>query len=390
MKVIKRNGTEVEFDVEKIVAAISKANNETPVHARISTNLILAIAEDIQDDCLAMRETPTVEDVQDMVESYLVRYGFAVLARNYITYRFKRAAARDTQAVFFNAIGEKLRAENVQNQNANLDEHSFSGRIGEATDVMTKKYALDYLVSPKSRYNHVNNIIYIHDLNSYSVGMHNCLSIPFDDLLAKGFKTRQTDVRPANSINTAMQLTAVIFQLQSLQQFGGCSATHIDWTMVPYVRKSFLKHYIVAYLKQKPEFTELNLLDMMFDNYEEHLDSGLVITRNKLEDWTDVHKKEFFEMTGLKEEDFRLDNKVNLDPVLYQSALYDTIKETMQAVEGMYHNLNTLQSRSGGQLPFTSINYGTCTSEEGRLVTKALLETSLKGLGALRKTSIFP
>ena len=114
----------------------------------------------------------------------------------------------------------QVHAENVQNQNANLDEHSFSGRIGEATDVMTKKYALDYLVSPKAKYNHVNNIIYIHDLNSYSVGMHNCLSIPFDDLLAKGFKTRQTDVRPANSINTAMQLTAVIFQLQSLQQFG--------------------------------------------------------------------------------------------------------------------------------------------------------------------------
>ena len=89
MRVIKRNGIEVDFDVEKIVAAISKANNETPVHARISTNLILAIAEDIQDDCAAMYETPTVEDIQDMVESYLVKYGFAVLAKNYITYRFK-------------------------------------------------------------------------------------------------------------------------------------------------------------------------------------------------------------------------------------------------------------------------------------------------------------
>ena len=77
------------------------------------------------------------------------------------------------------------------------------------------------------------------DLDSYAAGMHNCLSIPFDDLLTKGFHTRQTDVRPANSINTAMQLVAVIFQLQSLQQFGGVSATHLDWTMVPYVKKSF-------------------------------------------------------------------------------------------------------------------------------------------------------
>ena len=81
------------------------------------------------------------------------------------------------------------------------------------------------------------------DLDSYAVGMHNCLSIPFDDLLKNGFNTRQTDVRPAQSINTAMQLVAVIFQLQSLQQFGGVSATHLDWTMVPYVRKSFAKHF---------------------------------------------------------------------------------------------------------------------------------------------------
>jgi ribonucleoside-triphosphate reductase len=93
-----------------------------------------------------------------------------------------------------------------------------------------------------ARENHLGNMIYIHDLDAYAVGSHNCLSIPFDDLLAKGFNTRQTDVRPANSINTAFQLVAVIFQLQSLQQFGGVSATHLDWTMVPYVRKSFTKH----------------------------------------------------------------------------------------------------------------------------------------------------
>ena len=95
--------------------------------------------------------------------------------------------------------------------------------------------------------NHLNNEIYIHDLSAYAVGMHNCLSIPFDKLLVEGFNTRQTDVRPANSINTAFQLVAVIFQLQSLMQFGGVSATHLDWTMVPYVRKSFFKHWKVVF-----------------------------------------------------------------------------------------------------------------------------------------------
>jgi anaerobic ribonucleoside-triphosphate reductase len=90
---------------------------------------------------------------------------------------------------------------------------------------------------------HRNNEIYIHDLDHYALGDHNCLSVPFDKLLANGFNTRQTDVRPANSVNTAFQLVAVIFQLQSLNQFGGVSATHLDWTMVPYVRKSFYKHF---------------------------------------------------------------------------------------------------------------------------------------------------
>jgi ribonucleoside-triphosphate reductase len=125
------------------------------------------------------------------------------VARSYIRYRYKKEVARNLHSDFFDAIGEKLSASNVQNQNANVDEQSFGGRIGEAASVMTKNYALTQIVSEMARKNHENNEIYIHDLDSYAVGMHNCLSIPFDDLLAKGFNTRQTDVRPANSVNTA-------------------------------------------------------------------------------------------------------------------------------------------------------------------------------------------
>ena len=148
---------------------------------------------------------------------------------------------QDTE--LFNLIKEKIEGTNVQNQNANVDEMSFGGRMGEARSELTKAYALNNIVSEMARNNHLNNEIYIHDLDSYAVGEHNCLTIPFDELLAKGFNTRQTDVRPAQSINTAFQLLAVIFQLQSLQQFGGVSAGHLDWTMVPYVRKSFFKHF---------------------------------------------------------------------------------------------------------------------------------------------------
>ena len=143
-------------------------------------------------------------------------------AKAYIKYRFEHEELRRKRRD--NAFAEKLFAKNVENQNANVDEHSFGGKIGEASGVILRDYALNNCMSKKSRENHLNMEIYIHDLDHYAVGDHNCLSIPFDDLLAKGFNTRQTDIRPANSVNTAFQLIAVIFQLQSLQQFGRLSA----------------------------------------------------------------------------------------------------------------------------------------------------------------------
>lgn len=279
-----------------------------------------------------------------------------------------------------------LNSQNDDRQNANVDGKSFGGRVGAVNSEVMKQIALDEYMSEMSRTNHLSNRIYIHDLDSYAAGMHNCLSIPFDKLLANGFNTRQTDVRPAQSVNTAGQLIAVIFQLQSLQQFGGVSATHIDWTLIPYVKKSFRKHYIVAYLKNTAAFSQIDLMGMLFDSYEDEI--GIV--RNRFEDWIDTNKERFYEETGLKEEDFFFANKEKLDPLLYQSAMYDTILETKQAVEALYHNLNTLQSRSGNQLPFTSINYGTCTEPEGRMVIKALLDVSISGIGKLHKTSIFP
>lgn len=310
--------------------------------------------EKICEDISIKQKDLKVEEIQDFIVRKLMSSKYKEVATAYIQYRHLHQMARSQYKELMDAVAEKLQAKDVKNQNANVDEHSFGGRIGEASDVVTKKYALEYLVSPMARKNHENNEIYIHDLNAYSVGSHNCLSIPFDDLLAKGFNTRQTDVRPAQSINTAFQLLAVIFQLQSLQQFGGVSATHLDWTMVPYVRKSFYKHYKdgIVYLE------ELGTED--FDN-------GYIRSDMSIED--DEYKK--FSKA-------------------YKYAMDMTKKECYQAVEGMYHNLNTLQSRSGNQLPFTSINYGTCTLPEGRMVIEALLDISIKGIGKLHRTSIFP
>ena len=282
------------------------------------------------------------------------------VAKAYITYREERARVRNWNTKMMDKVAEKLEATNVQNQNANVDEYSFGGRRGEADGVIFKQMALDNLMSEMARNNHLNNEIYIHDLDSYALGMHNCLSIPFDKLLAEGFNTRQTDVRPANSVNTAFQLVAVIFQLQSLQQFGGVSATHLDWTMVPYVRKSFWKHYV----------------------------NGLKYIEGPT---GDALIKELSHVNEKGAENFSIDDEtVYTWARAYNYAMDMTEKEIQQAVEGMYHNLNTLQSRSGNQLPFTSINYGTCTLPEGRMIIEALLEGSIKGVGKLHKTPIFP
>ena len=353
MEVVKRDGRYVDFDRNKIKQSVLKAfqevDGEITHYAQSKASEIAGYVEGVCEEHTGMN----IEDIQNIIEDKLMASNRKDVARAYIVYRSTRNRVRERNSAWMKAIKEKLAASNVQNQNANVDEHSFGGRKGEADSELMRKIALDDLMSEMSRNNHLNNEIYIHDLDAYAVGMHNCLSIPFDKLLANGFNTRQTDVRPAQSVNTAFQLVAVIFQLQSLQQFGGVSATHLDWTMIPYVRKSYWKHFK--------------------DGYKYLIDKN---------------KKIWFESNG---GNLPIDaQEYKQYPAVAEYALDMTTKEVYQAVEGLYHNLNTLQSRSGNQLPFTSINYGTCTSPEGRMVTKALLDVSIKGIGKLHKTPIFP
>lgn len=348
--IIKRDGRLVPFNKEKIVAAILKAFEAVSEVDEYAATKADNIASYIENKVEAREELYSVEEIQDLVEQGLMSLKQKDVAKAYILYREERSKIRQGKTSLMKLIGKKIEASDVQNQNANMDEHSFGGRMGEARNELMKDYALNFCVSKKTRENHLNNEIYIHDLDSYAVGEHNCLTIPFDDLLKNGFNTRQTDVRPARSINTAFQLVAVIFQLQSLQQFGGVSASHLDWTMVPYVKLSFFKHY----------------KDGM--NYIEEMELS--------EDYNETMSID--------------DEKYKKYPRVYKYAMDKTERELMQAVQGMYHNLNTLQSRSGNQLPFTSINYGTCTLPEGRMVTKALLEGSIEGVGKVRKTPIFP
>ena len=325
-QVRKRDGRVVDFNSQKIInavlAAFKQIDGDITDYAKTKAtniaNYIEGYYEEDDDNYI-----PGIEDIQDLVEKGLMSSKRKDVAKAYILYRQERTKARNQKSELNKKITEKLLATNVQNQNANVDEYSFGGRKGEAVNEYLKDYALNYIMSETARNNHLNNEIYTHDLDSYAIGMHNCLSIPFDDLLANGFNTRQADVRPAQSVSTAFQLVAVIFQLQSLQQFGGVSATHLDWTMVPYVRKSFRKHFKdgIFYIENTIEESK-EKSDKIIDTFPK--DVGMSIDSPEYK----IFKK------------------------AYNYALDKTIQEVQQSVEGMYHNLNTLQSRSGNQLNY--------------------------------------
>lgn len=301
LSVKKRDGRIVPFNREKVYSAVYKCTKDEKISEDISEIVCKALeGEDVV----------SVNSIQNIVEDTLMKKGYFDFAKSYICYRYLHDVAREKYNKLTKTIEKKLYASDVQNQNANIDEKSFGGRRGEVANAVLKRYALDNCMSKKARNNHESNEIYLHDLDSYALGMHNCLSVPFDKLLREGFNTRQTSVRPAKSVSTASQLIAVIFQIVSLNQFGGVSATHLDWTLVPYVRMSFYKHY-----KDGMEFVE-----------------------NK--QFTD----KFNEDISIEDEYYKKNEHT------YNYAMYMLKKEIYQAMEGMFHNLNTLQSRSGNQL----------------------------------------
>ena len=215
LSVKKRDGRIVPFNREKVYSAVYKCTKDKEISEDVS---------DIVCKALEGEEVVSVNSVQNIVEDTLMKKGYFDFAKSYICYRYLHDVAREKYNKLTKTIEKKLYANDVQNQNANIDEKSFGGRKGEVTDAVLKRYALDNCMSKKSRNNHESNEIYIHDLNSYAIGASNCLSIPFDKLLRDGFNTRQTSVRPAKSVSTAAQLIAVILQIQSLSLFGGVSA----------------------------------------------------------------------------------------------------------------------------------------------------------------------
>ncbi|MET3209649.1 UNVERIFIED_CONTAM: anaerobic ribonucleoside-triphosphate reductase [Paenibacillus sp. PvR008] len=251
------------------------------------------------------------------------------------------------------SVGEGIisgRNEDITKENANLNGESYSGKMNRFGSEYSKMYARN-IVLPERLVKAIDEgYVYVHDLDHYAIGTHNCLFIPFDKLLANGFEVSDKgSVRSPNSIMTAMAQAAIIFQCQQNSQYGGCGASKFDWDLAPYVTKSFKKHF----RKGQKYFNEL---------FSEVEDDQLYLDNAEL-------SKVF--------------------PNSYAYAKEETKIETYQASESLIHNLNTMASRAGGQVPFTSVTFGLCTSTEGRLISDSLLTASINGLGH-SETAIFP
>lgn len=351
--VIKRNGEEEVFESKKIKNAIKNAflsTKKTYVNEEVVNNLTEQIVKIIDE-----KKINKVEEIQDVVERVLMVNSYFDVAKNYITYRYEHAIEREKKRNLDEKMLSILRCENIQNSNANVDEFSFSGRKYECAGLTLKQLALDKLIRKEVSDAFRQNYIYIHDLDSYGTGNHNCLFIDFKKLFTDGFSTRNGDVRTPKSLSTAMQQVAVIMQCQSQVQYGGCASMHIDFDLAPFVAMSFKKYF----------------------------KDGL----KYLEGFSNEKIEETLKTVDIKVEDQALKAKF---PKVYNYAMELLEREGTQSSQGLYHNLNTLESRAGSQLPFTSLNFGRDTSPEGRLVTKWLLHASIDGIGKYHRTPIFP
>lgn len=374
MFVTKRDGRLVEFDREKIVVAIEKAFFEVDHTKEKGTIIANRVADQIE----ASNRDYTVEEIQDIVEKKLMASDRKDVAKTYIIYREERTKVRQMNTDLMKRVWRKTMGEMIENSNANVDENSFGGKKNEGSNALQRELALNYLIRPEVAKAYRESYLYQHDLSEYTIGDHNCLNLDFEHIFKNGFHTRNGDVRPPKSFNSACQLVAVAFQCQSQVQFGGVGSVHIDFDLAPFVALSFEKHFYHSILKEKRKEESIHWNDWMV-NLE---------FKNKKSDLIAKMKEQVENEVGK----VCIDNKRLKEKYLqhYENAMFDLEEEGLQATQGLYHNLNTLESRQGSQVPFTSINFGRDTSSEGRLVSRWLMQASLEGIGKHRLTSIFP
>ncbi|WP_197260886.1 anaerobic ribonucleoside triphosphate reductase [Brevibacillus laterosporus] len=368
MLITKRDGRQEIFQLEKLITTITQACLPAmgTVNVALSEEIALCIQEQLKQQLRMHQLTAeqqqhnyinpiSTQTIHELIIAQLCEKDHNDISHFFSTYRQQRDRLRLQQSELYNiseaVIG--LQDMDLLRENANVNGESFSGKMSKMGSEYAKWHVKQYVLPNELREAIDHNYVYVHDLDQYAIGTTNCIFIPFDRLLAEGFNTGNGSVRTPQSIMTAMALVAIIFQSQQNSQFGGVSANKIDWDLAPYVRKSFVKHMKKG-LHYFNEGSDLTLSALSDDH--------LYMDNEKL-------KQDF--------------------PKSYTYAFEETVSETHQAAESLIHNLNTMSSRAGGQIPFTSLNYGMCTSTEGRLVSHALLQATSNGLGN-GETPIFP
>lgn len=360
-KIVKRDGKIANFDPEKITEAIAKAGlvTEEFKHDRakqLSDKAIKRMETEIK------QRTPSVEQIQDIVEQILMESAFKRTAKEYITYRQERNRVREAKSNLMNiyktiAIADASEDSDVKRSNANVDGNSAMGKMLQFGAEGSKIFTKSLLMKPEFAAAHDNGEIHIHDLDFYATGTLTCCQTDPLKLFADGgFNTGHGHLRTPNSIGSYGALAAIILQANQNEQHGGQSIPNFDYAMAPGVDKSFrkaLKRGIADYEKFTGKDLKIKLPEDLAYGDEKAL------------------------------------KKLKIPETVVETANEDVERQTFQAMEGFIHNLNTMHSRAGAQVPFTSINFGTDTTPSGRLVSKCLLQATENGLGR-GETPIFP
>ena len=398
MKTRKRNGSIVDFDKDKIFNAIEKAVLASHVDETFDSKVCDKLVDIINDECFSFCQkikstTINIEDIQDIVERTLIKNGFADTAKEYILYRQKRNEIRNTRDSITSTISTLLNTESYENDlkrdNGNIDGDSPMGTMLQIGSNVSKNYYLNNMISKDIVQAYTDGFIHIHDLDFYALTL-TCCQIDCLKLFKSGFNTGHGHLREPNSIGSYATLAAIAIQSNQNDQHGGQAIPNFDYAMAPGIYKTFRKvwkknvrHDIQRGLLKEDDFT------LRIDNNDQY---NYVRIENMFDDDDDLIES----VLDNRIKEYRYDNFNKVGDCLSDDIkkLIDITRDETenacyQAMEGIVHNLNTLHSRAGAQVPFSSINLGTDTSNAGRMVTKNLLLAMEAGLGH-GETAIFP
>ena len=386
-KIRKRDGRSVDFDIEKITQAIYKAAQAIGgTDYEAAERLAKTVCEYIEQE--SNGEIPTVEHVQDTVERVLIDNGHARTAKEFILYRAERTRVRDMNTklmkIYEDLTFKSAKDNDVKRENANIDGDTAMGTMLKYGSEGAKQFYHMYILNPKHSKAHLNGDIHIHDLDFLTLTT-TCCQIDLLSLFKKGFCTGHGYLREPNDIASYSALACIAIQSNQNDQHGGQSVPNFDYSMAPGVAKTYRKRY-----RQNLE----RAIELLADE-EDAKTVALEIAQAaeekssqwpKLEDNSPEYKAAEFEL--LKDKyDEKLASKIQR--FAFKHAEEETDRATYQAMEALIHNLNTMHSRAGAQIPFSSLNYGTDTSPEGRMVMKNILKATDRGLGN-GETPIFP